>query len=1689
MRKFFKITLYIVGSILVLLLLVVILLQTPWGKNIVRKQIVTFLESKLNTKVIVEKLDYSLPKMIALEGVVFIDKNNDTLLRAQRLHVDVDMLALIKSKISVNQLELEGVYAHVYRTLPDTTFNYQYIIDVFASVDTSSKDIEEKDTSATAMVYDIGRVSLKDIHLRYNDETGGTYFDLDLENLLLRPKKIDPDNMRFEVKELSINGLTSNFATDTSYLAPPPKDTSSTPFQLVVDKLQLAQISFAFIGRVDSTYFGINAGLLKGKLDNFDLLKELVSVNNLHLENTAARFTQGRAAKKSIKADAPSSDSSASSNWYVTVNDLLLKQVDFAYDDNNVPRLRSGMDYSHLDIRNFSLNGQSILYSTDTISGNLKHLALTEKSGLNLHELRTKFVYHNQGAALKDLYILTPGTLIQDNVEVSYPSVVALEKELHKMKLNLNFIKSKLAINDIMIFMTPENQKMLQPYAGQHLNMAGTINGYLNALQIKGLYLAGLNNTEVALNGVLHGLPDANKLAYDLDIDKIQSSYKDLAPFLPDSLKQQLHIPEILAINGKLSGTMTAYHPDLFIKTSDGDASIKGSLRMPANAPGKEEYDLQLNTQSLNLGKILRMDSILGTISLNAAVKGKSFDINTMNADFTANIQSAEALGYNYNSIALKGNLAEKIAYLNLKSADPNLLLDMEARANLANTYPSLNAQLSMGHVDLQALKLYKDTLVLKGNILADFSSLNPDYPAGTFTWANPIVQLSEQPMYFDSIYVTSQPQADSSQQIFANISNILTASLTGHIPLTQIGNAALAHVNKYYKITDTVSELHNSYDMRLLANMQYHPILRTWAAELKPFDTVRMQAVLSPSDMNLSLFAPSITYGSNKLDSITVNVVEQNNAIDYIAALHRYSQVGGQFDIWNPSISGAIRNDSVSAYVSLKDSTYEEQFALGANIYQKDSISYAHLFPGLKFDYETWAVNPSNIIAFGPAGFYINNFVMSKDNQSIKVNAEQEKTFNSPLVAAIENFSLSNITRMLSRDTLIADGILNMNATADLRDTFPKIDAELSIDNLTAFEQLIGKLTAKVNNEDANAYNAQLQLSQNENDLNLKGKYYLTPVRGNNFDFLLSLNALNLKSIEGLTFGSLRNSSGFLRGELDIKGTVDSPLLKGELRTDQLQTTVGMVNSVFKLPSEKITFTNGRLNFENFKILDANNRAATLSGMVRTRNYVDYFLNLNFSADRWQPINSTAKDYEMFYGKLLFSANVDLKGYATAPKVDGNITIHDSTRLTYAMIDDGPGMQESEGIVEFVDGRDTTTRYNLDSVLNNSRMRRISRAAQVNVNVGIEKNAVFNVVIDPLTGDNLSVSGIASLNTSMAPNGAIGLTGTYELDKGYYQLNYNFLKRRFDIKSGSVITLAGDPLDAEVNITAVYDANIAPYDLMTFKDDNNDVYYKQRLPFQVLLKMSGKVMKPEISFDIVLPEDQATMVSTEVVSNVQSQLNRLRTNPSEMSKQVFAILILGRFIAEDPFSSGTSSSAEFYARQSASRFLSQQLNQIAGQLVKGLDLAVDLESSEDYSTGQKQNKTDLNITASKRLFNDRLTVTVGNDFTLEGQQAANKESSLIPGNLSADYKLSDDGRYLVRAYRKNQMQNVIDGYVVETGVSFKITVDYNRFKNIFRSRKKMMERMRQRRAEEDKAAERNSDAAIKPKENEEERK
>ncbi|WP_185218756.1 translocation/assembly module TamB domain-containing protein, partial [Sphingobacterium mizutaii] len=187
----------------------------------------------------------------------------------------------------------------------------------------------------------------------------------------------------------------------------------------------------------------------------------------------------------------------------------------------------------------------------------------------------------------------------------------------------------------------------------------------------------------------------------------------------------------------------------------------------------------------------------------------------------------------------------------------------------------------------------------------------------------------------------------------------------------------------------------------------------------------------------------------------------------------------------------------------------------------------------------------------------------------------------------------------------------------------------------------------------------------------------------------------------------------------------------------------------------------------------------------------------------------------------------------------------------------------------------------------------------------------------------------------------------------------------KFDIQKGSTITWTGEPTMAMMDITAVYKTEAPPIDLVeqqiTGQSASEMNQYKQRIPFNTLLKMKGELLKPKLSFDITT-EEKNNSISSNVKDVIDQKLAQLRTQESEMNKQVFALLLLNRFIGENPFESGAGMSAETMARQSVSKILSQQLNNLAAGLIKGVDLNFGLDSSEDYSTGQKNTRTDLNV-------------------------------------------------------------------------------------------------------------------------------
>jgi translocation and assembly module TamB len=351
-------------------------------------------------------------------------------------------------------------------------------------------------------------------------------------------------------------------------------------------------------------------------------------------------------------------------------------------------------------------------------------------------------------------------------------------------------------------------------------------------------------------------------------------------------------------------------------------------------------------------------------------------------------------------------------------------------------------------------------------------------------------------------------------------------------------------------------------------------------------------------------------------------------------------------------------------------------------------------------------------------------------------------------------------------------------------------------------------------------------------------------------------------------------------------------------------------------------------------------------------------------------------------------------------------------------------------------------------------------RGMDVSVNIEINKKAELTLIIDEANGDFLRMKGTADLTGGIDPSGKTTLAGTYEIEEGAYQLSVNFLQRKFDIQKGSKITWLGEPTKANVNVTAVYVAKTAPLTLVEDQIQANKAnpnLYKQKLPFNVKLNLSGELMKPDIVFEIVLPEETDVRVDPTVTENVQTRLTQLKSEPSELNKQVFALLLLNRFVSENPFASSGDGGGGVgsMARQSVSKLLTEQLNNLAADLISGVELNFDVASSEDYSTGQLQNRTDLNVSLSKQLLSDRLKVTVGSNFELEGSQQTNQRQNNLAGNVALDYMLSKDGKYMLRAYRKNEYEGELEGYIIETGVNFILSFDYDHFHDLFRKKPK----------------------------------
>ncbi|MEO6818140.1 MAG: translocation/assembly module TamB domain-containing protein [Ginsengibacter sp.] len=1644
---------WIIASIIFLLILVAILIQIPSVQNYGRQKVVSYLQNKLHTKVEIGKLAIKFPTSISLQNIFIEDQSKDTLLYGGELLVDISMFKLLKKDIEIQTIALDNITAKIKRVPPDSTFNFQFIVDAFMS---PNKTPNVKDT--TPLKINIDNILLNRTRVVYKDAYTGNDMDLAIGHFDTRIKTFDPSHMLFDIPTMNLKGLKGHFYQMEPLQKSIEKtvaDAAANPdnfLQLLNKEINLSDINVVYKNEPSHLNTSFVIGDAKVHLKTLDLKNSIITLNDATLNNSAIMVETASALPAKVSKDTMITTPTPSMK--IIAGDITINSSSLKFDDVSAPNAPSGMDYAHLFLKDLSIHAKDLQYSTDTILASIKSATLKDKSGFVLNKMHTDFAMNPSGVSLGDLLIETPGSVIQRSADISYPSLEAIKQNPGVLGLDIDLVNSKISTKDLAMFV-PALAAQLP--ANATLYADARITGSVNNMNFQKLILKGLSATDINVTGVVRGLPETKNIFADLNIKHFKTSRKDIFSLVPkNTIPSTITIPESIAAEGKIKGGMANLYTELKINTSLGSAVLKGTL-VNITDSNHAKYNMVVHAGNLQLGTLMKNPK-LGNLTGDFIIRGSGLTPQTANATFRAAIPNITLNKYNYKNIKADGTIARKVFNINAAVHDPNLDFTLSANGNLNSKFPAIQFDATIDSIKTLPLHFTTNALVYHGKLIGDFTNTDPDNLEGSLFVTNSILVNNGDRTTIDSLSIVAHNSGAEKDLIVT--SDFLSARLKGQYTLTQLGDVFQQAIDPYFALSATKNTTKvNPYHFSLEASVIDHPALRAFLPSLTELKPVMLTGnFASDSGWNMYMKAPHIVYGTNVINDVNFNAQTENGKLVYKTSIKEIKN-GTALQIFATTLNGSLQNNVADFTLNVKDNKSVDKYTLSGKLSQPSANRYTFsLVPGnLLLNYEKWNMNADNSITYFDKDIAAHNFVLSKNGQELSINSTTTTT-NSPLEIAFKNFKIETLTGFVQSDSLFVNGVINGNAVIKNIQVSPNFVTDLTVSDLSIYNDTIGTLTAKVNNNVANTYHAAITLNGNGNEVNINGDYNIKPDNQSTYDMVMDVVQFQMKSLEGFSKGAIRNARGFLYGKVAVKGTLKDPNIDGKINFNETSFNISQLNSVFRIDKEAIAIINNKgVEFNKFTIRDTTNNALNITGSINTTNFTDYkafSLNMGIDANNFHIINSTKKDNKLFYGKFIFSTKLSIKGTPNKPVVDGDFTVNDSTDFTVVLPQTDQGIVDREGIVRFEDMRATKE----DSLLMNPYdSLNVSQLVgyDVSVNINVSKNAVFNVIVDEGNGDFLRLKGTAQLNGGIDPSGKINLTGSYEIEEGSYDLSFNFIKRKFLMQKGSRIVWTGEPTTAQVDVTAIYVANTAPLDLVQQQTNGNDNIYKQKLPFEVHLSMLGELLKPVITFDIVLPTEKNYTVSTEVTNNVQARLIQLRQEPGEMNKQVFALLLLNRFVGENPFanSAGGSFDAASLAKQSVSKLLTQQLNNLADGLVQGVDINFDVATTEDYTTGSKQDRTDFNVGVSKSLLNDRLTVTVGSNFELEGPKQGGQQNNNVAGNININYKLSKDGRYALRAYRKNDYTGTIEGYVVETGIGFVLTVDYNKFSQIFRSK------------------------------------
>lgn len=494
----------------------------------------------------------------------------------------------------------------------------------------------------------------------------------------------------------------------------------------------------------------------------------------------------------------------------------------------------------------------------------------------------------------------------------------------------------------------------------------------------------------------------------------------------------------------------------------------------------------------------------------------------------------------------------------------------------------------------------------------------------------------------------------------------------------------------------------------------------------------------------------------------------------------------------------------------------------------------------------------------------------------------------------------------------------------------------------------------------------------------------------------------------------------GTANGKINIVGATDKLDFNGDLLPDSMHILSPLYSVNLRVGDKAIPIRHSVINMDSTMLYSTTGDPLKMNGNVDFSNTSNVKLDLALQGKNYELINAPKTRGSLVYGKVFSDIDLTVKGSTDLTIVKGNLKILGNTDVNYLMTNSPLSVDDAlSGLVEFVDFSDTTHTDTAKTGLPPTGM-------FVNLGLKVDRTAHMHCELSADGNSYVDATGGGNLKLMMFPSGDMMLNGRFTMDKGEMKYELPFIPlKTFSLKSGSYLRFTGDVYNPMLNITATEKAKASV-------NDNNSA--TRMVDFNVGVAISRTLNDMGLQFLIEAPEDM----------NVANELASM--SQEERSKAAVTLLATGMYMT-------TGNRSAFKANNALNSFLQSQIQSIAGNTLKTIDLSVGVEGS---TTASGNAQTDYTFQFSKYLWNDRVTFIIGGKVSAGGTDTQQNQSFI--DNISLEYRLNNSGSHNVKLFYDHDNQDPLEGQYSSAGAGIVLRRKMDSLSELLLFRKKKTE-------------------------------